>query len=260
MNSEEYDRMAAVEQSHWWYTGLRQALEAVLRRADPQRALQSGIVIDAGCGTGANLKWLQDYLKPAQLIGFDISARAVELSRAAVPAAKVVQADLCSDPLPVPAGPVDLVVCSDVLYTTGTEAALPGLQRLCEQLRRGGLFLLHLPAFNWLYSDHDVAVHTRWRYRRPEVFRILSRLGLESVLVSYRMCLLFPLVVLTRLPSIFRLRGRYRSDEHASSDLRVPARLISNALGAVLNLENRWLSRGGRFPFGSSLIAVGRKR
>src|SRR5690606_6656368 len=109
--------------------------------------LMGGRFLDAGCGTGQNLLWLSEVFKPASLSGFDRSPQAVEIAARTAPTAHVYQDDLCC-PSP-PDGPFDLILSADVLYATGTEPAYSGLCLLCERLRSGGLFLLHLPAFNW---------------------------------------------------------------------------------------------------------------
>jgi hypothetical protein len=152
---------------------------------------------------------------------------------------------------------LDLVLCCDVIYTTGAAAARPGLAVLIDRMRQGGRFLLHVPAYQWLYSDHDAAVHTRERFTARQVRQLLTGLGLKIELLTYRVCLLFPLVVLRRLPSI--LRNRMGETSRPESDLTVPATWINRLLRGVMRIENRLIEWGVRFPFGSSIIAVARK-
>ena len=261
MNPSEYDLMAAVEPAHWWYVGLRDAFAQVLHRVAANQQLTNGRMLDAGCGTGQNLRWLQDTWTPTRLEGFDVSDRAVEISRSVVPEATIYQDDLCQ--LQHPRSQVsddnklDLILCSDVLYTTGTQPAMAGLRTLCSRLTSGGILLLHLPAFNWLYSQHDVAVHTRHRFKKPEVATVLKELELNIELITYRMFLLFPLVVLSRLPSILFANRTPSCD--VKSDLELPNQMVNTSLRTIVQLENVALGKGIRFPWGSSLIAVGRK-
>jgi SAM-dependent methyltransferase len=256
MNPAEYDLMASVEPHHWWYAGLRDAFGQVLRRIDPLQRLVGGRFLDAGCGTGQNLRWLSRNLKATSLTGFDRAAAAVEIAAKCVPEAHIYEDDLCNpDP---PDGPFDLILCSDVLYATGIEPALAGMRRLCERLASGGLFLLHLPAFNWLYSRHDVAVHTKHRFCQAEVISLLDQLDLAIELITYRMFMLFPLVVLSRVPSLL-FRSRSTSAGDVMSDLWLPILPLNALLRTVVKFENRAIGFGVRFPWGSSLIAVGRK-
>jgi SAM-dependent methyltransferase len=212
-------------------------------------------VLDAGCGTGENLRFLRELLDPAYLGGFDVSEEALALARIKAPGADLYTGDVC-DP-GVRTETLDLVVSCDVIYVPGAKRAMPGLRRLVAHLRPGGLLVLNLPAYRWLYSRHDVAVHSSERYTAGEVQGLLRALGLEVEILSYRLCLLFPLVLASRLPGKLRARP---GDPTARSDLhRVPSEAVSRALLAVLRLENALIARGVRLPFGSSIFAVGRK-
>jgi SAM-dependent methyltransferase len=253
MNREEYERLARVEHDHWWFRGLRD-LFARLLRSPRTRPSATDDVLDAGCGTGANLRFLHDLLHPATLAGFDRSPAAVAWAARKAPEADVYESDLCAPELRQPA--IDVALCSDVIYATGAAESLPGLRAIAERLRSGGVLLLHVPAYQWLYSDHDAAVHTRERYTVRQVRALLGSLGLSIECLSYRVCLLFPLVVLARLPSLLRRR---RGDGGAVSDLVLPPRWINAGLERLLRLENWCLERGLRCPFGSSIVAVARK-
>lgn len=257
MNPSEYDLMASVEHRHWWYVGLRDAFLRVLRRFDPDNHLSGGTMLDAGCGTGQNLQWLQQTFLPRSVTGFDVSERAVEFARKTIPSAGIYQGDLCNPETLIFGEPLDLILCSDVLYATGIEPAMPGLQSICKQLKPSGLFLLHLPALQWLYSKHDVAVHTKHRFHRDEVRALLDRLGLHVEVITYRMFLLLPLLVMSRLPSL--LFGVSRAGDDVQSDLPLPVAPVNRFLQTVVQVENAALRFGCQYPIGSSLIALGRK-
>lgn len=254
MNPGEHARMAEVESHHWWYRGLRDAVRRSLCQPDlalPERPA----VLDAGCGTGENLALLRDLLDPAYLGGFDLSEEALAFARRKAAGCDVYAADLCDPELHVES--LDLVVSLDVLCIPGRARALPGLRRLVAHLRPGGLFVLNLPAYDWLYSEHDVAVHTSERYTLRGVRTLLAELGLSPVRASYRLCALLPLVVATRLPGARRARDK--GDEARSQLHAGQGGVVGGLLFAVLRGENAWIARGGVLPFGSSVFVIGRK-
>lgn len=253
MNPAEYEIMAAVEDHHWWYQGLRDLLARIVTR-ERSRSGDDMCVLDAGCGTGGNLQMLQAVMSPAYLGGFDLSEAAVGFSRSRIPQADVYVADIGAPEFH--RDQFDVILCSDVLYTTGVESVRSGLNQLIARLKPGGLFVLHLPAFNWLYSSHDAAVHTRHRFRRREVVQLLNQLELSIERISYRMFVLFPLIVAARLPSL--IFGATPSAA-ARSDLSLPPRPVNAALRQLVRAENFALDCGVPFPWGSSLIATGRK-
>jgi SAM-dependent methyltransferase len=252
MEPGEHELMSRAEERHWWYLGLRELLARILARevhvARPR-------VLDAGCGTGAHLRLLREVLQPTYLGGFDREPEALRLARPKAPGADLYLSDVCDPELHVDA--LDLVLSIDVIYVPGAERAYPGLLRMAERLDRGGLMVLHLPAYRWLYSEHDVAVHGTQRFTAREVGALLTGLGLQVELLTYRLCLLFPLVVLSRLPRLVRPReapAAARSDLH-----REPHPRVNGALLAALRAENAAILRGARLPFGSSVFAVARK-
>lgn len=252
MDDREYAVMAELEPTHWWYVGLRDLIVRILAR---YRLAERGDlrVLDAGCGTGENLRLLGEQLNPRYLGGFDCSLLAVEWSRRKAPSADVYRADLCKPELR--ADRYDLVLSCDVLYMTGLAAAQEGMQEIAARLSSGGLLILNLPAYGWLYSRHDMAIGTRQRFTASQVASLLDHLGLRRALLSYRLWTLFPAVVLARLPSMLRRPRR----EQVRSDLTLPNRLVNGCLTRVVQWENAAIARGVRFPWGSSVFAVGRK-
>ncbi len=253
MNPAEYDRIAALEDTHWWYAGLRDLFHRILE-SDRFRIRRGGNILDAGCGCGANLKLLGDVTAPAYLGGFDLSNLAIQYAARKNPGADVYLADLCQPVTHV--DELDLILCCDVLYTTPLADGVAGLATLVRKLRPGGLLLLHLPAYNWLKSSHDLAVHTRQRFTTQSARKIVTDLGLRVELLSYRMCLLFPAVVIRRLPSLLR---RGAASDRDQSDLQPVRASLNNGLRTALRLENRMLAHGLRLPWGSSILAVARK-
>ena len=252
MEPGEHEGMSRAEERHWWYLGLRELLARLLARE--VRAPQPR-VLDAGCGTGAHLRLLRDVLHPRYLGGFDADPDAVRFARGKVPEADVYVGDVCDPEVHVDA--LDLVLSTDVLYVPGASRARPGLRRLAERLERGGLFALHLPAYRWLYSEHDAAVHGTQRFTAREIRALLADLGLRVELVTYRLCLLFPLVVASRLPRLTRpgaAAGPVRSELHDE-----PHPGVNAALLGVLRAENAAILAGARLPFGSSVLALARK-
>ena len=183
MEREEYLRLFDLEDKLWWFLGMRRVSSALLDRYLPARKSERSI-LDAGCGTGGMLETLRLY---GQTFGTDASPPALRFaSRRAI--APLIQADVCR--LPFVSESFDLVTSLDVIYHSRISSDDEALLEMARVLRPHGLILLRVPALKLFRGRHDVAVHTRHRYRRRELEEKLRQAGFTPEFVSYLNCLL----------------------------------------------------------------------
>ncbi len=244
MNPAEYRRMFEVEETQWWYHGMRAISLALLRPALGGRAPVAVRLLDAGCGTGCNLLHLAAV---ARTTGIDLSMEALGFCRRRGVAAA--GGSLLT--LPFAAECFDCVTSFDVLYHRWVEDDRAAVAELARVLKPGGVLLVRVPALKLLWGAHDEAVHSRHRYTRGEVRDLLRSAGLEVLRASYANTLLFPLLLLRR--SLDRLAGRHGSDV---GFLPAPLEWVFRNL---LILEGRWLEWGLDLPLGASVFALARK-
>ena len=112
--------------------------------------------------------------------------------------------------LPFPDGSFDAVTSFDVLYHRWVEDDRAAVREIVRVLRPGGLFLVRVPALKMLWGAHDEAVHSRHRYTRGEVRRLLEGEGLEVARLTYANTILFPVIAARR--TLDRLLHRHGSD------------------------------------------------
>lgn len=243
MERDEYQRLFATDDQLWWFRGRWQVLARALRKAFPDQS-RPPLVLDAGCGTGANLLHLQRIAKP---VGVDLSPDALAFAKERVPG-KLVRGSVLV--LPFREAAFDAVISNDVLYHQWVTDDVEALRELARVLKPGGVLLVHVAAMELFRGSHDVVNLTRHRYTAAEMRGKLRSAGLQVECVTYRNTLLAP-VLLAR-------RAIHKSDGHSDSDLAVPAAWLNNALTGVLSLENALL-RFSNMPFGSSVFAIARK-
>jgi SAM-dependent methyltransferase len=242
MEDREFVRMALLEDVFWWYRGLRRIVRTLLEPHLPERRPLR--ILDAGCGTGGFLREIRDL---GLACGVDVSEQALRLARQR---GLTGLARASVEALPVATASQDVVVSLDVLYHRGVRSEERALAELVRCLRPGGLLLLNLPAYEWLRSAHDEAIHTARRYTRSRVRRLLEAHPLRILKLSHWNTLLLPLAVLVRLLR----RGSGESD----SDVRPLPGWLNTALEQFPYLEARWLRRGS-LPAGLSVVALARK-
>jgi len=233
----EYDRMAALEETMWWYHGLHTNIINALRAHTPgMRA-----VLDAGCGTGGILKAIARAFPQAALHGLDISEQACAYTRSKVGASVVVGS---VDALPYADATFDALVCCDVLgYRIDLDGALSGFHRV---LRPGGVCVLNLAAYRWMLSYHDQAVGQVRRFTRAEAVVLLRRHGFRPIFASYWNTVLFPLMVIRRkfLPA------------PEASDVAPFHPVANGVFKACVGAESRLLKAGIPLPFGGSVLLL----
>jgi len=241
MEDEEYGRMYALEEAHWWYAGMRAITASVLDPLLP--VAPSRRILDAGCGTGNHLVHLS---RRGRGVGVDLSEQALRFCRTR--GVTVARGSLLA--LPFPAASFDLVTSFDVLYHRWVADDGAAVRELARVLRPGGLLFVRVPALKMLWGAHDEAVFSRHRYTRGEVVRLLESAGLQVVRASYCNSLLFPVLALRR--ALDRLLHRH------GSDVQDPPAAVSRVFRALLAVEAFWM-RWGSFPVGGSVITVGRR-
>jgi SAM-dependent methyltransferase len=240
MSPEAYTEMAEIQRTHWWYAARRRILESRLR----ELALPSGArILEIGSGTGANLDLLAGF---GEVVGLEMSARAIELARQQVasPRVRMVQGR-CPDDLDRLEGHFDLICLFDVLEHIDDDADC--LAQLAPLLAPGGCVMLTVPAYSWLWGPHDVQMHHRRRYNRRSLTSVFRTAGLRVGSLSHFNMLLFPLAVAGRLAE------RVAGNNHAAT--RIPPRLVNAAMAGIFASE-RSLLRHARLPFGLSMIAL----
>ena len=234
--------MAEIEGAHWWFFARRRILREAISRLVP---LSPGArLLEAGCGTGGNLAMLEDF---GEVSAFEPDPRARELASSKTKI-KVRPGRLPTD-VPFEAEAFDLVVALDVLEHLDDD--LGGLEALGRRLRPGGWMLITVPAFSFLWSDHDIVHHHKRRYTKKGLVRLASAAGLTPVTSTYFNTLLFPLVAVVRFAK--NLLGIESAD-----DGRMPTPLLNGLLGAAFASERHMIGRIA-LPIGVSILMIVRR-
>ncbi len=248
MDSEIFKLLAEIELEHWWFVARRRIVRAVLAAVLPPGAL----VVDVGCGTGANIASLADRYEVA---GIDTTQQAIDLARQRFDGVRYICGSAPRD-LGDLRERVDAVMLMDVLEHVPDDAAV--LRPIVDSLRPGALLLITVPANVKLWSPHDEAFSHFRRYDAQTFRDVWKSMPVREVMVSHFCARLYPLVRLIRWYVSRTGTGWGR----AGSDLSVPARPVNRVLQRVFEGESRRLVdlvRGRRsrgFARGVSLIAV----
>lgn len=246
MRESEYRAIYSVEDTHWWYLGLRELVFESLRNHSGKKNMK---VLDAGCGTGATLARLK--AEGYQCFGLDFSATAISFCRERG-LGHLLRGSVSE--LPFKKESFDAVVSLDVIYHAAVKDDVAALKEFRRVLKKDGILILNLPAFEFLRSPHDLANQTKTRYTKGMLKEKLKAAGLVAELLTYRNAPLFPAIAAVRLVKKL-MPGRPEAKE---SDLGEVNPLVNRTLSGLLSIENR-LMRMVAMPFGSSVYCVARR-
>jgi len=247
MQTSEYKTLHDYESWYWWYISQRANLTAAV--ADLSLSVGARL-LDAGCGTGRNLIELARLL-PIQAYGVDSSRHAAALWNGD---GRVQRCVGSVNEIPHPNGFFDVVVSVDVLGCHGVDISR-AIAEMVRVMCPGGYLVLLVPAYQWMRSRHDAAVHSVHRFTRHGLTALVREAGLTVLRATHRFTLLFPFIAGLRL-----LRRAVRSTCSASavSDLRPLPSWLNRGLLGIVRAE-QWLLGRWSVPFGSTILLVARK-
>jgi len=258
MQTEQIQLHADIEQRHWWFVGRRRIMRRLVDEvlaAEPEGRSSQTMVVDIGCGTGANVAALADRY---QCVGIDTSSEAVELARQRFPKVEFLTGR-APDDLGQRMARARLFLMMDVLEHIEDDFAM--FSELLAAASPGSHFLLTVPADESLWSEHDESFGHYRRYDLPRLERLWADLPVTTRLISYCNARLAPVIRMIRA----RSRRRGRAAGRAGTDFWVPIAPINRLLTVTFAGEAQRLvgllhgRRSHGYASGASLIAVLRR-
>jgi len=248
MEHEHLERYYELGKSYWWLVGKYRVITDTVRRyAPPPVAGRASRILDLGCGPG-NL--LDDLLLHGDTFGSDFSQDALRFC-AQRGFSRLFRADFHS--LPLREGKFDLVTCIDVLEHLSDDRK--AIRELVRILRPGGVLIVSVPAFMFLWGDHDTIYGHYRRYTTGEIRERLEDAGLRIQKLSYfEPLFLLPLLLYRKIKKLVGNEGSLKQRDDFRS---LPAPI--NAMLRELVAAERFPLRHINFPFGVTILAVASK-
>ena len=242
MQESEYEQMYKLESFYWWFVARRKLVRDLVRDC---KTPKDGNLLDLGCGTGLNCLMLSEF---GSVKGTDLSEKAIEFSRQRG-VNDLVQCD--AEDLKLPDSTFDVVTALDVLEHVNDD--LLALSEMFRVLKPGGWLIITVPAYGFLWSEHDEALHHRRRYVAHELRNKVMNAGFTLERSTYFLTsLFFPILFFRTVQNLSRKSLR------ASTSHVILPEWANTLLIKILDLERLYL-RVSNLPFGVSLICAARK-
>jgi SAM-dependent methyltransferase len=245
---ELLERTFEAEQQHFWFRGFKRFVAPLIAQAAAGRSMPR--LLDAGCGTGANLPFLERYGIP---FGLEFFWRGLEFAHARrLP--RLLQGSVTH--LPFADASMDVVLSFDVLYCLESPDEEAAIREMFRVLKPGGAVVINVAALDMLKGDHSTLGGEVRRYTKRELRNKLAQAGFRVRRLTYTNATLFPLTAGVR--ALQRLRGLKSAHENRG-DFYLPPAPVNALLSGLLALESAVVAAGIDMPIGSSLLCLADK-
>lgn len=239
MRGDLYEDLYIQEEKHWWHISKRKVVALLLGAFLNSKKLK---ILDIGCGAGKTMDMLSGF---GTVWGVDNNKKALSFCkkrdkfrhlRLGEAADTGFQDDF-----------FDLITMLDVLEHTDERDTLAETNRI---LKAGGIMIISVPAYQWLWSRWDVVLKHKKRYTKRDLESVVKEYGFTIMLCSYMYSfLVLPAFILRKIKSN---KNSYNSDFSANPPL------INFLFTMLANIERYFVMKGW-IPFGTSLILVCKK-
>ena len=236
------------EQRHFWFRGFKRFVDPLIREATA--GIDRPRLLDAGCGTGANLQFLERYGVP---FGVELFWRGLQFARSRG-MTRTTRGSVTD--LPFKGSSIDVVLSFDVLYCLHPPQEAAAIAEMLRVLKPGGSAVINVAALQFLKGDHSVLGGEVHRYTKPELRSKLTAAGFRVRRITYTNASLLPITAAVR--AFQRARGVAKPGE-SIGDFRVPPAPVNSAFAALLAVESRLIRAGLDMPLGSSVLCLARK-
>jgi SAM-dependent methyltransferase len=242
------ERTFEAEQRHFWFRGFKRFVAPLIEEATAGRT--NARLLDAGCGTGGNLPFLQQY---GVVFGLEYLWRGLEFGHSrGLP--RLAQGSVTQ--LPFPDASIDVVLSFDVLYCLEAPDEQAAIREMFRVLRPAGCVVINVAALDMLKGDHSALGNEVRRYTRKELRDKLERAGFHVQRLTYTNASLFPITATVR--ALQRWRGVKAQTEN-KGDFYVPPTPVNALFSGLLTMESKIVEAGIDMPIGSSLLCLAKK-
>ena len=226
MNKSYEQEYFKLEKEYWWFKARRHLIKKLKIRPNQK-------ILEVGCGTGLNLQL------------FPKNPRyGINISKQTIKQIKDFPAEV-ADIQKVKLKKYDIILALDLIEHLDKDKQT--IKKLTNTLNPGGKLIITVPAFKCLWSKHDEVNHHKRRYNKKQFKAILPK-QLKTKMLTYWNFSLFPIVFLAN-----KLNKK-------ESNLKPINPILNHIFYTKLKLENKLITMGINFPFGTSIFYIGEKR
>lgn len=247
MNPEYYKQYYHLERKHWWFKARERIISAHVSKLINQGHLpQTGLkILNVGCGPGRSSENLTQY---GNVTSVEYDRLCCEFA-AAETGLEIINGSITD--LPFDDGSFDLVCAFDVIeHVEDDNKAVAELKRVTK---KEGVVFITVPAFQSLWSHHDVINHHYRRYKIAGIKRLFEARNGKAICATYFNFFLFIPIYVFRQASNILSRGSDRPGSGSDFETYNPG-LMNTVLYRLMRFESTFINNGIKLPFGVSIL------
>jgi 2-polyprenyl-3-methyl-5-hydroxy-6-metoxy-1,4-benzoquinol methylase len=239
MEQTVYSRHIDNEKEHWWFAARREIIYSTLKNFNSKNNQMK--ILDFGSGSGTNIKMLCQFGK---VDVFETNSKMRDYLKKKFKRKKNVTI-LNS----VKKNSYDLILAADVIEHIKNDKKV--LKEFFSYLKKGGVILITVPAFEFLFSSKDRVLKHFRRYRKSSLTKLVKKNFLIKKISYFNFFLFFPIAF-----SILYLK--LKNSKFINFAESTPNYFVNLLLKKIFSAEKYFL-RNINFPFGISLLLVAKK-
>ena len=235
---------------HWWYKGRRAIIFSIIEKYFNPKIHNN--LLDVGCGSG---EMLNDLSKFGKIFSVEYDLKSIKLCT------QNGYHNTClseAENLPFRDSFFSIVLMLDVLeHLDSDEVGVKEAVRVCKP---GGIIVLTVPAFQFLWGNQDIVSNHKRRYCIRDIKALVDPNELSVVKASYFSFFLFPIIAVLRVSRNLLFNDYKKVETTVKSDFSFnKPGLFNNILTAIFYLEYKLIGSLD-FAVGSSIICILEKR
>ena len=238
MEKSIYLKQIANESKHWWFKARREILNKQIIKYSTKKTMS---ILDFGSGSGTNIYMLSKYgevdvyekdNKTSNFLKKKFNRNGIKIIKKCFSKKKY-----------------DLILAADVIEHIKNDKQI--VKSLNKILKKNGLIVITVPAYQFLFSKKDKALKHFRRYNIANLKKLFSS-NFKTLKISYYNSLLFIPIAIAII--FFKLINRQFINEVEKK----PNNILNYIFYSLFKLE-KFILKYFNFPFGISIISVFKK-
>jgi 2-polyprenyl-3-methyl-5-hydroxy-6-metoxy-1,4-benzoquinol methylase len=253
VDKKYFEEYYYLERNHWWFKARMKFIKLHLEEIINQFPSKDNLsILNVGAGTGYTTEVLSNY---GNVTSVEYDSDCCKLAKDKV---GLVYENESITNLPYKEESFDIVTAFDVIEHV--EDHKKAVSELIRVTKKGGLIYTTVPAYMFLWSNHDVVNQHVRRYTMSNFLYLLKEHDLAITLLykTYFNFFLFPPIALFRLISKLLPAGSFRKG--AGSDFTLyESGFTDKVLYFIMSLESFFIRNKISLPFGVSILTSFKK-